>query len=287
MKKISVVIPVYNEEKHIRECLKALTENTVKPYEILVVDGRSEDRTVEIAKRFPEVKVYTNEKRTAAGGRNVGILKAKGEIIAFTDGDCIVDRNWIQSISDAFETYEIDGLGGKVDVAVPENRYEEYWNNLAWTQLMNFGDERYLVEERTLNDSFVTANCAYTRKLLWKLKGFSNWFANNAEDVDLSWRALDLGARLMYCPDVKIKAHGVDSLKGIKQKSFRNGVSSSKLQKRYGKRINYDWNIYKMLFHNMRGVLKREDIAQLNVMELSFHLLGKYYGSLKYRVFNI
>ncbi len=147
--------------------------------------------------------------------------------------------------------------------------------------------DSYTVTQKTLNDAFVTANCAYKRKLLYKIKGFSNFFANNAEDVDLCWRALDAGAKLKYDPSVVIYAHNVTTLRGIAQKSFRNGVSSSKLQKVYGGKVNYDPDIYKMLASNLKGVFTGQKDAGLNCTELFCHLMGKYYGSIKVGVINV
>ena len=287
MNNISVVIPVYNEERHIADCLNAIINNTVKPLEIIVADGGSEDKTAAIAKSFKFVKVLPNPQKTAGCGRNTGIRAAKGDIIAFTDGDCIVDKHWIENIQKAFSENELDGIGGKVIAAKPCNRYEAYWNKLAWSILMSFGDKPYMVEKRSLNDCFVTANCAYKKKLLYELNGFDKWFGNNAEDTDLSWRAFNMGAKLMYYPDAKIYAHGVKSLSGIRKKSFRNGVSSSKLQKRYGSFINYDVNIYKVLFSSIGRLIMQEKDAWLDVNELVFHLLGKYYGSLRCGIINV
>lgn len=285
---ISVVIPVFNEEKRIFNTLKAIYSGSIVPLEVIVVDGGSTDRTVSIIKNaYPEVIILRNPDRTAAMGRNIGIRKARGEIIAFTDGDCLVDCNWLENIKKHFEESNIDGLGGKVLNAEPENHYEEYWGNLAWNLIMSFPDEAYEVKEKKLNDSFVTANCAYKRRLLYRIKGFSSFFANNAEDVDLCWRAIESGAKLIYVPDVVIYAHNVTTLKGIAKKSFRNGVSSSKLQKKYGGRFNCDPGIYKMLLKNIVGLVKKETDAGLNCMELVCHLFGKYYGSLKVGVINI
>ncbi len=285
---ISVVIPVYNEEKNIMKTLNALYSNTILPDEVIMADGGSTDKTVELVKKnYPQVIVIDNPRKNAASGRNEGIKRAKGDIIAFTDGDCIVAENWIESIANAFKNNDIDGLGGKVMVAPPVNHIEAYWGNLAWNLIMNFGDEPYKVDKCTLNDAFVTANCAYKRKLLVKLRGFSNWFANNAEDVDLCWRAVKAGAKLMYIPDVQIYAHNVTTKKGVAQKSFRNGYSSSKLQKRYGSKVNFDPNIYRMLGHNIIGVFKGEKDADLNVLELTCHLAGKYYGSVMEQVINV
>ena len=99
MNRISVVIPVFNEEKNIRDTLNSIYNNTMKPFEIIVADGRSSDSTVDIIRsEFKDVILINNEKKTAAAGRNAGIKKAVGNIIAFTDGDCIVDPKWIESI---------------------------------------------------------------------------------------------------------------------------------------------------------------------------------------------
>lgn len=285
---ISVVMPVYNEAANIISTLEALYSNTILPDEVIVADGGSTDNTVQLIKeRFPQATVINNPEKNAAAGRNEGIKKAHGDIIAFTDGDCIVDKYWIENISKAFTENEIDGLGGKVLIAPPINHIEEYWGNLAWKLIMNFGDEPYIVDRCTLNDAFVTANCAYKRSLLVKVKGFNNWFANNAEDVDLCWRAIKSGARLMYIPDVQIYAHNVTTINGVAKKSFRNGYSSSKLQKKYGSKVNFDPNIYKMLGRNIVGLLRREKDAGLNVLELTCHLAGKYYGSIKAHVINV
>lgn len=285
---ISVIIPVYNEEANIMNTLHAIYSNTALPDEVIVADGGSTDNTVQcIREYFPQVTIVDNPEKNAASGRNAGIQHAKGEIIAFTDGDCIVSKRWIENISNAFNDNDIDGLGGKVLIAPPVNHIEAYWGNLAWKQIMHFGDVSYTVKECTLNDAFVTANCAYKKKLLLHLEGFSGWFGNNAEDVDLCWRAVKAGAKLMYIPDVCIYAHNVTTRSGVARKSFRNGYSSSKLQKVYGGRVNFDPGIYRMLGHNIMGIFTRKEDAGLNILELVCHLAGKYYGSIKVHVINI
>lgn len=285
--RISVVIPTYNEEKCIGECLRCLNAGEEKPYEIIVADGMSTDDTVKIARKYG-ASVVENRRRHAAGGRNEGIKRAKGDIIAFIDADCVPDKSWLREIKKAFEEEDIDGLGTYIEPAHPTNIYEEFWGKLSLQILMTYDNEPYYVTEKTLNTAFITASCAYKRKLLYKIKGFSNYFANNAEDIDLCWRALDAGARLKYVPAAKIIAHSPTTIKGICKKSFRNGISSSKIQKIHTNNIvSVDKELYKALIANLKGLFKRDRYAKLFVIELICHLCGKYYGSLRYGVINI
>lgn len=284
---ISVVIPTYNEEKRIADCLQAIKDGSLQPLEIIVADGMSKDKTVEIAKEYGAV-VVTNEKRHAAGGRNAGIAAAKGDIIAFIDGDCIADRDWLKEIDKAFSEEDIDGLGTYIEPAEPYNKYEEFWGKLSLQILMSYGDEPYYVTEKTLNTAFITASCAYKRSLLEKLEGFSDYFANNAEDIDLCWRALDSGAKLKYVPTAKIIAHSPTTLKGICKKSYRNGISSSKLQKVYsGKKFNIDTKLYKAWWANFFKMFIGRKYSFLFVAELTCHMWGKYIGSIKCGVINL
>lgn len=284
--KVSIVIPTYNEEKYIGTCLSSIKNGSVTPLEIIVADGGSSDKTVKIAKKMGAI-VIDNPLRHAAGGRNEGIKVAKGNVIAFIDADCIADKKWLEEIKKSFENDNIDGLGTYIEPAEFENKYEQFWGIFSLKELMTYGIEPYYVRKKTLNDAFITASCAYTKELLEQLNGFDNWFANNAEDIDICWRAIDAGAKLKYEPKAKIKAHSPTDIKGIKRKSFRNGYSSSKLQKRYGSFFNYDLNIYKALFSNLGKMIAGRDNAYLYVIEILWHLAGKYYGSFKVGIINI
>ena len=282
----SVVIPAYNEEDCLEACIRSVRDGSEQPLEIIVADGGSTDNTVRIAERMGAA-VVNNEKKHAAAGRNAGISAASGDVIVFLDADCTACDGWLREIKNAFESEELDGLGVCIKPAPPANIYEEFWGTLSLQILMSYGDEPYYVKNKTLNEAFITASCAYKKELLQRLGGFSDYFANNAEDIDLCWRALDAGAKLKYVPEAKILARSPGDLKGIRKKSFRNGVSSSKLQKVYSKsKINFDGRLYKALFSNIAGVFRGEKYAKLFVYEIVHHLAGKYAGSVRCHVIN-
>ena len=283
---VSVIIPALNEEKLIGECLESIINGSEHPIEVIVADGGSVDQTVVIAKLLG-AKVVDNQLIHAAGGRNAAVKAAGGDILAFTDADCQADLDWVKNIRIAFEQEPINGLGGYIEPASPENEYESFWGEIWLKNVFWFGDTPRFVVDRELRQSFITANCAYTSELFKRLGGFSEWFANNAEDIDFMWRALNSGAMLKYDPSVRIKAHSPANMNGINKKSFRDGYSSSKLQKVYGKFINFDPNIYKMFLKQIFPALKGDKRSKMLLSELSYHLMGKYYGSLKARVINL
>lgn len=282
---VSVVIPAYNEEATLPVCLEALRTGTRLPAEIIVADGGSTDRTVAVAESLGAV-VVPNPGRTAASGRNTGIQRAKTNIVAFIDADCVPVAGWLEAIERRFAQGAIDGVAGKVMPRTPRNACEGYWNHLAWEVIMRFGDEPSAIDARDLSHSVITASCAWRREALERLQGFDEWFGNNAEDIDLTWRALDAGCVLVYDPAVAVWADGALTPREVRRKAFRNGVSSSKLQKRYGGRVSCDPSIYRLLVANLRRQTGC-DMPNLERQELIWHLLGKYAGSIRYGVVNV
>lgn len=112
---ISVVIPAYNEEKYIKGCLESLDKQTVKPYEIILVDNNCTDSTIAIAKEF-NVTIIPEKKQGMIFARNTGYDAAKGDIIARTDSDTRLPPDWIEKIAAEFEQNTLDGLTGLVDL---------------------------------------------------------------------------------------------------------------------------------------------------------------------------
>ena len=96
---ISVIIPTFNEEENIAQCLVSLSHQTIPrgEYEIIVVDGGSKDATCAIAKKYAD-SVIVQTSRKVGGARNDGVMVAKGEIIATTDADCILPPGWLERI---------------------------------------------------------------------------------------------------------------------------------------------------------------------------------------------
>ncbi|WP_048151630.1 glycosyltransferase [Methanolacinia paynteri] len=102
--KISVVVPTFNEEQNIVNCLESLQKQTIPrdSYEIIVVDGNSKDRTREFAEPLADIVMIQTSKKVG-GARNDGAAVSSADIIATTDADCVLPEDWLEKIIRSFE----------------------------------------------------------------------------------------------------------------------------------------------------------------------------------------
>lgn len=115
-KKISVVIPAFNEEQLIGKCIEAVKNQTLgkEEYEILVVDNNSTDKTAEIAKKLGATVISYSQKQGFSATKQFGTQKAKGEIIAYTDADSIPDTHWLEAIKKLMQNKNLVCVGGTI-----------------------------------------------------------------------------------------------------------------------------------------------------------------------------
>jgi glycosyltransferase involved in cell wall biosynthesis len=290
---ITVIIPTLNSEKYISRVLHAIYEKgTCLPRQVIVVDGGSKDFTVEKAREYP-VEVLPNPKISAAAARNIGIKFSKGDIIAFTDSDCIPHKNWLENIFEVFKNNpDLVGVGGKILPLEPKNDIEAFSANVFLNEIMRFPAQPCKPHRKFLPGSFITANCAYRRKALVDIGGFNEFFKNNGEDIDLFWRMISrFPGRLLYDPYIVVYHSFPDTYLKLVRKYFQYGIASSKLAKFHLKTPRIDFFIYKKLlihftkFLNPSNTNKKNDF--LYMIQLTSHILGKVYGSLIVKRLNL
>lgn len=131
--KISVIIPTYNEEKSIKDCLDSLNEQTFKEYEILVIDDGSTDKTVEIINSFLDAQhslKLLQQKHLGPGiARNLGAENAKGEILVFVDSDMTFEKDFLEKLTKPIIDGKAIGTFSKEEkVLNKDNFWSKCWN---------------------------------------------------------------------------------------------------------------------------------------------------------------
>lgn len=107
--RISIIIPAYNEERYLPRCLDAIAAQTVKPYEVLVIDNNSEDATAAIAQKYPFVRVLREARQGIVFARNAGFDAASGDVLARIDADTVLPIDWLSRVQ-AFFTKNVDNF---------------------------------------------------------------------------------------------------------------------------------------------------------------------------------
>jgi len=133
MKKLSVIIPVYNEEKVIVDCLESLGNQTYENFEIIIVDDGSTDKTLQITRNIkklvPQVKVFRQKHKGAGAARNLGASRAKGEILVFVDADMTFDKDFLKKLTKPIGKDRVIGTFSKEEyLANKSNVWARCWN---------------------------------------------------------------------------------------------------------------------------------------------------------------
>lgn len=238
---ISIIVVTYNEEDNIHECLSSLIvqEYTLGNLEIIVVDGMSEDRTQEIVEGFvqthEQVRLIPNPGRTIASNRNKGLQHAAYPYIAFTDADCTCPKDWIQRLSEGFQSIkhaddQTVAVGGGNTPSAHAHPFIKAVGVAFDTPFSALGSVQTRLHTNLQKvSSLACLNVLYDKHALLQVDGFDESLKNMGEDWDMNYRLRKLGYSLYFLPDApvfhKMRARLSDFIKQM----FQYGVGRGKL----------------------------------------------------------
>lgn len=235
---VSVVMTVLNMERTLDECLESLIQLDYPKdlYEIIVVDGKSKDRTKEIVQKriestkSPQIKLHEKEGLVGVG-RNEAFRHAKGKIIAITDGDMVVPPDWLNNLINEFED-DVGGVGG------PNDNADTSLITTAIGCIDVQGPSFDVVPIRGKNpykEPFVSStnvyttvcrNSVYKKSVLDEVKGFDERIISS-DDPELNIKILKKGYKLKYTPRALVKHHHRSSISGFYKQQRRYAVSQA------------------------------------------------------------
>lgn len=235
---VSIVITVRNEAPHLPALFDSLLRQE-PPFEIVLVDANSRDGTRGLAEKYvgehPNVIRFFEHSGSRGIGRNEGVSRAMGDILAFIDGDCIADSDWLHQIRRGISSSSV-AAGRTVVVGRPA------YASLERVELyLGGGDVTY-----------PSCNLAYRRSLFLQLDGFDPRFIT-AEDIDLNLRAVHTGVAIQYVPEAMVYHRMRPTLLRFLYQAFWNGYGRKQLTEKQGAL----WGNYRVrrLLHGQRSVL--------------------------------
>lgn len=245
---ISIVTTVRNEARNIAALLDSLVIQE-PPVEILVVDAGSEDATRDIVQQYERRYDFVHlhvKGGTRGAGRNYGIAKARGEAVAFIDGDAIANPFWIKELRGGLRSSDI-AAGRSIQIGY--RPFEDL--------------ERVELVVRGVDVTYPSSNLAYRKTVLEEIGGFDEWLVT-AEDIDLNLRAVLAGHEIRFAAGAIVYHRTRDSYFDFVKQAFWNGVGRKQLTLKHGRL----WSHYRPL------EMLRQKATFWSLLRLATALLG-------------
>jgi glycosyltransferase involved in cell wall biosynthesis len=193
MPEISIVVPALNEERYIMSVIKGIRSQTFKDFEVIFVDGKSTDRTVQIAR--PHGNVIVQRKKNIGAARNAGARAARGRIILFTNADTMASRGLLASYRRLFTDRRVVAATGPL---VPLEKASGFMRFCYWFASVVLAKASFVTGKPAISGS----NFAVRRSAFINCGGFDESLATY-EDLDLAHRLSSMG-RVLYANDAVV-----------------------------------------------------------------------------------
>jgi len=263
---LSVIIPTYNRSTLLKECLESLSNQTLKSFEVIVVDDGSTYDVSKIvnsfSRRFNKISLIRIEKNTGRPGfvRNQGINIVKGRLVAFIDDDCIADEKWAEKIIFSHKEFrDINVIQGSLDNPDKNNIYGVLWKLILDYRLHS---ENY--------DMIGPNNLSVKKTLLNNISFNNNLFTREDEYFRQMLKIKE--EKILYNPKIKVMNVCRTNLFSFLKQNFMYGVGDAQLKEIVGAK-----------YHNkvMRGFFKelytKVDLKNALGMSLLVFLKGLTY----------
>jgi GT2 family glycosyltransferase len=195
--RVSVVVCAYNAERTMDRCLASLEALDYPDYEVIVVNDGSRDRTLAIAEGYPYCRIISQPNKGLSVARNVGAEAATGEIVVYTDSDCVADPDWLTYLVGKMEASGLSACGGP-NFPPPEDSL------VPSAVAVSPGGPTHVLIEDEIAEHIAGCNMAFRRDVLLGLGGFDPTYRAAGDDVDICWRLQDAGYAIGFSPSAVV-----------------------------------------------------------------------------------
>jgi GT2 family glycosyltransferase len=198
--RVSVIVCTHNGDATLRACLESLGRLQYPDLEVLLIDDGSTRDIAAIARDFPLLRRHRQEHAGLSAARNLGAKLATGDILAYTDDDCLPEPDWLDRLVEAFDDPRWVAAGGPNIPPPPRNRTEAVVAAAP-------GAPVHVLLDDTEAEHLPGCNLAIRRDALLAIGGFRIQYVTAGDDVDVCWRLREAGGRLRYVPGAMVWHH--------------------------------------------------------------------------------
>lgn len=228
--RISVIVCTYNGDATLRACLTSLQTLRYPNYEVLVIDDGSAGLVSEIVRDFPSVRYIQQAHAGLSVARNRGAAEASGEILAYTDDDCIADEDWLTFLASGFDDPQWVACGGPNIPPPPRNETESVVASAP-------GAPSHVLLSDIEAEHLPGCNLAIRKSALEAIGGFDPAHRVAGDDVDICWRLRDAGGRLRFVPGAMVWHHRRYTVKAYLRQQSGYGDAEALLMKKHPRRF--------------------------------------------------
>ena len=237
MPRVSVIVPVRNEAAHVRRTLIGLAAQSYADFEILVIDGRSEDGTDDVVRELqatvPDLYLFDNPQRLASAGRNVGVRHARGEFLVVVDGHCRVrDPHFLANLVTAFEESGADTLGRPQPLRAEHPTAFQRCVAAARTSWLGHNPGSAIYSDAAGFIAPDNVAVAYRREVFDQVGLFDESF-DACEDVEFNTRVRRAGLTCYFTPAIAVEYQPRASLSGLTYQMARYGRGRARLARKF------------------------------------------------------
>lgn len=197
---VSVIVCSYNGGKTLAACLDSLGKLNYPDYEVILVDDGSTDDTAYIAAQFPNVRYIHQGNQGLSHARNTGAAAAHGQVLAYTDSDCMPDADWLYYLIGTLTSSDYAGVGGPNITPPAEN----------WVQACVAaapGGPSHVLLTDTVAEHIPGCNMAFYKWAFETIGGFDPEYRKAGDDVDFCWRLQQAGCVIAFSPTAMVWHH--------------------------------------------------------------------------------
>jgi GT2 family glycosyltransferase len=220
---VSIIVCSYNGAPTLAACLDSLGKLNYPEYEVILVDDGSTDNTASIAAQFPQVRYIHQSNHGLSHARNTGAAAAKGEVLAYTDSDCMVDADWLYYLIATLLSGSYAGVGGP-NVTPPAQNWIQ-----ACVAAAPGGPSHVLLTD-TIAEHIPGCNMAFHRWAFDSVGGFDPEYHKAGDDVDFCWRLQQAGYVIAFSPTAIVWHHRRFTLRAFLKQQDGYGEAESLLR---------------------------------------------------------